>query len=87
MDGKPLTRLLQMLGGMSIQDMLEGLEEEDLRHMPPFPFPEKLFPPGTFPKGMRFSTEFNLPPSVEEALENGDPNVLEKSENAAVPLA
>lgn len=26
------------------------MEEEDIAAMPPFPFPQKLFPPGTFPK-------------------------------------
>ena len=42
-DGTPVV-------GVSIADMLEGLEEEDLAHMPPFPFPKELFPPGTFPE-------------------------------------
>lgn len=26
------------------------MDGEDIESMPPFPFPEKLFPPGTFPK-------------------------------------
>ena len=34
-----------MLGGASIADVLEGLDEDDLARMPPFPFPEALFPP------------------------------------------
>ena len=53
-----------MLGGGHISEMFEGMSEEDIADMPPFPFPEKLFPPGTFPKGMKFSSEFNLPPQV-----------------------
>ena len=34
--------------------------------MPPFPFPKELFPPGTFPPGMKFSTDFHMPPALEE---------------------
>ena len=44
--------------------------------MPPFPFPKELFPPGTFPPGMKFSTDFHMPPAVEELLENGGPDAL-----------
>eukprot|EP00854_Cymbomonas_tetramitiformis_P002506 gene2506-3252_t len=64
--------MCEMLGGMSIEDMLEGMNDGDVEDMPPFPFPEKLFPAGTFPKGMKFSTEFKLPPQVEEALDKGE---------------
>ena len=59
----------EMLGGLPISAMLAGIDEDEIAAMPPFPFPEKLFPPGTFPKGMRFSSDFNLPPAVEEMLE------------------
>lgn len=52
----------EALGGLSIADMLAGMDEDDVAAMPPFPFPERLFPAGTFPKGMRFATDFNLPP-------------------------
>jgi hypothetical protein len=58
----------EMLGGMSVQEMVGGLSRQELQHMPPFPFPEKLFPPGTFPAGMRFSSDFNLPPQVRLTL-------------------
>ena len=57
--------------------MLEGLTTEDVRSMPPFPFPERLFPAGTFPAGMRFSAEFKLPPAVEELLEQSGPEALQ----------
>lgn len=36
----------EMLGGVSIKEMLAGLSKEDLEDMPPFPFPKELFPPG-----------------------------------------
>ena len=57
---------LILLGLPSQWDVLQvgGMSAGDLKDMPPFPFPEKLFPPGTFPAGMRFSDEFNLPPQV-----------------------
>ena len=58
------------------QDMLEGLTASDIRSMPPFPFPERLFPEGTFPAGMRFSSDFKLPPAVEELLEQSGPEAL-----------
>ena len=58
------------------QEMLEGLTDADIRRMPPFPFPERLFPAGTFPSGMRFSSDFKLPPSVEELLEQNGPEAL-----------
>ena len=56
--------------------MLEGLTDADIRSMPPFPFPERLFPAGTFPSGMRFSADFKLPPSVEELLEQSGPEAV-----------
>ena len=58
------------------QEMMEGLTAADIRSMPPFPFPERLFPAGTFPRGMRFSAEFKLPPAVEELLEQSGPQAL-----------
>ena len=36
----------EMLGGVSINEMLAGLSPEDLADMPPFPFPKELFPAG-----------------------------------------
>ena len=57
--------------------MLEGLTTADVRSMPPFPFPERLFPAGTFPAGMRFSADFKLPPAVEELLEQSGPKALQ----------
>ena len=44
--------------------------------MPPFPFPKELFPPGNVPAGMKFSTDFHMPPAVEELLESGGPDAL-----------
>ena len=67
-------RMLLMLPGT--QEMLDGLTDADIRRMPPFPFPERLFPAGTFPSGMRFSADFKLPPSVEELLEQSGPEAL-----------
>ena len=62
----------QMMGGLSIRDMVEGMSEEELAEMPPFPFPKELFPEGTFPAGMRFSREGlqGVPPAVEALLES-----------------
>jgi hypothetical protein len=65
--------------------MLEGLSNADIRRMPPFPFPERLFPAGTFPSGMRFSADFKLPPSVEELLEQSGPEALHALFAAASP--
>lgn len=31
------------------QELVGGLSRAEARRMPPFPFPERLFPPGTFP--------------------------------------
>ena len=53
--------------------LFDGLDTSDLKHMPPFPFPKELFPPGTFPEGMKFSTDFHMPPAVEELLEKVGP--------------
>ena len=62
----------QMMGGLSIRDMVAGMSEEELLEMPPFPFPKELFPDGTFPAGMRFSREGlqGVPPAVEALLES-----------------
>lgn len=65
--------------------MLEDLSNADIRRMPPFPFPERLFPAGTFPSGMRFSADFKLPPSVEELLELSGPEALHALFAAASP--
>jgi curved DNA-binding protein CbpA len=39
----------ELLGGGTIEDMLDGLGDADFASMPPFPFPKHLFPPDTFP--------------------------------------
>jgi hypothetical protein len=36
-------------GGESLEELFEGMTAADVRSMPPFPFPERLFPRGTFP--------------------------------------
>jgi hypothetical protein len=69
-----------MLGGGSIAEMFEGMSEEDIADMPPFPFPEKLFPPGTFPNGMKFSSEYNLPPQVSFKIQKGTAGMPDLSE-------
>lgn len=61
------------------------MSNADIRRMPPFPFPERLFPAGTFPSGMRFSADFKLPPSVEELLEQSGPEALHALFAAASP--
>ena len=58
-----------LLGGGTIEDMLDGLGDADFASMPPFPFPKHLFPPGTFPENMRFSEAFPVPPAVAELVE------------------
>ena len=65
----------ELMDGDSILEMVEGMSEAELAEMPPFPFPKELFPKGTFPPGMRFTSEglSNLPPSMLSALEDGVP--------------
>lgn len=54
------------------------MSQEELADMPPFPFPKELFPPGTFPEGLRFSSEGlgDLPPAIE-AFMAGDNNEID----------
>ena len=65
--------MAEVMGGDSVMDMLDGMSEREIASMPPFPFPKELFPEGTFPKGMRFSSEglSELPPSMLRAMEEG----------------
>ena len=66
--------MAEMMGGVSVKEMTAGLSRQELAAMPPFPFPKELFPPGTFPEGMTFSSDGleNLPPQVEAMLANGE---------------
>ena len=59
---------------MPAQAMLAGMSKAELQAMPPFPFPRELFPPGTFPAGLRFSREGleQVPPSIEALRGAGD---------------
>lgn len=63
------------------------MSRKELEAMPPFPFPKELFPPGTFPEGLRFSSEGlgNLPPAIEALLsgESGDVDMAALFEAAA----
>ena len=68
----------ELLGGGTIEDMLEGLGDADFASMPPFPFPKHLFPPDTFPENMRFSDEFHVPPAVAELVEREGPEALQR---------
>lgn len=48
--------------------MLRGMSKRELAELPPFPFPKELFPPGTFPEGVRFSAmglAGGMPPQVK----------------------
>ena len=67
----------EMLGDSSIGEMLEGLDSRSMSNMPPFPFPEVLFPENTFPAGMKFAKDFHVPPAVSELLENEGPEALQ----------
>ena len=67
-----------LLGGGTIEDMLDGLGDADFASMPPFPFPKHLFPPGTFPENMRFSEAFPVPPAVAELVEREGPEALQR---------
>eukprot|EP00198_Chlamydomonas_reinhardtii_P011679 XP_001701016.1 DnaJ-like protein [Chlamydomonas reinhardtii] len=50
--------LLEIVGGADmIRDMLSCFTPRELARLPPFPFPKELFPPGTFPEGLRFSSK------------------------------
>ena len=68
----------ELLGGGTIEDMLDGLGDADFASMPPFPFPKHLFPPDTFPENMRFSEEFHVPPAVAELVEREGPEALQR---------
>ena len=60
-------------GGFSIKSMFRGLNQRQMKRMPPFPFPKELFPPGTFPPGVRFSRRglHGMPDEMIEALLGG----------------
>ena len=66
--------MAELMGGESVMEMVAGMSPAEIKMMPPFPFPKELFPPGTFPPGMRFSCEglADLPPSMMRAMEEGD---------------
>ena len=66
--------MADLMGGESVMEMVAGMSAAEIRRMPPFPFPKELFPPGTFPEGMRFSCDglADLPPSMLKAIEAGD---------------
>jgi curved DNA-binding protein CbpA len=68
----------ELLGGGTIEDMLDGLGDADFASMPPFPFPKHLFPPDTFPENMRFSEDFHVPPAVAELVEREGPEALQR---------
>ncbi|GIM11413.1 hypothetical protein Vretimale_14936, partial [Volvox reticuliferus] len=67
--------LLEIIGGADmIRAMLSCFTPRELARLPPFPFPKELFPPGTFPPGLRFSCKGlkGLPPQIDELIQNGD---------------
>ncbi len=76
-------------GGMPIQQLVAGMSAEDIAAMPPFPFPRELFPPGTFPEGMRFSEQGlqGMPPAVQELLASGDAAALQQLVAASAATA
>ena len=43
--------------GEPLLQSLTTMTVDELKALPPFPFPQELFPPGTFPPGLRFSSE------------------------------
>ena len=65
--------MAEMMDADSIMDMVAGMPPAEIASMPPFPFPRELFPEGTFPPGMRFSSDGmgELPPSMVRAMEEG----------------
>lgn len=69
----------ELMDGLSVKDLFEGMGSEELQDMPPFPFPKELFPPGTFPEGVEFNTEglLGIPAALEEVLASGDIDLLE----------
>ena len=77
----------QLMGGLSIRDMVAGMSRAELAAMPPFPFPKELFPAGTFPEGLRFSRDGlqGVPPAVEALLESENAAELGKMFAAAGP--
>ena len=70
--------MVELMAGVSVKEMLEGMSEEEIRVMPPFPFPRELFPKGTFPPGLRCSSEGlkGVPPSVSSVLRSSRPERL-----------
>ncbi|PNH12507.1 DnaJ subfamily B member 11 [Tetrabaena socialis] len=67
--------LLEIIGGADmIREMLSCFTPRELARLPPFPFPKELFPAGTFPPGLRFSSKGlkGMPPQLEAMIQNGD---------------
>jgi hypothetical protein len=58
---------------LAMQRVLRGMSRRDLASLPPFPFPKELFPPGTFPKGLRFSGDGlrGIHPALDAMLSEG----------------
>ena len=69
-----------------LQSMFQGLSKRELAAMPPFPFPQELFPANTFPEGVRFSREGlqGVPPAVEALLGAGEGAALGAMFSASV---
>ena len=77
--------MVELMAGVSVREMLEGMTDEEVETMPPFPFPRELFPPGTFPEGLRCSSEGlkGVPPSVSAILKSDRPERLGEMYEAA----
>ena len=67
----------ERFGGADVLSLCAGATREELRRMPPFPFPKFLFPPGTFPDGLRFdASTFTPPPRVRAFLDDRGEDAL-----------
>ena len=68
----------------SVLEIVAAKAPAELVEMPPFPYPRELFPPDTFPPGMRFSHSglAELPPSMREIA-----NKILEEVTAAPPAA
>jgi len=67
----------ERFGGADVSSLCAGATREELRRMPPFPFPKFLFPPGTFPDGLRFdASTFTPPPRVRAFLDDHGEDAL-----------
>ena len=77
--------MVELMAGVSIKEMLGGMSEEEIRMMPPFPFPKELFPRDTFPPGLRCNSEGlkGIPPSVSAILKSDNPERLGEMFEAA----